>query len=91
MARSYLAVESSQKTDTNISAEEYASLFAGLAHIALKTSSYAQFLRSASVENLGYYLCRIVFIQLFRGVSVNAIGGSDILWAWFRQFSLSLF
>ncbi len=80
---SYLAPESAQKTDTNISAAEYATLCASIAHIPLKTSSYAQFLRSGAVEELRYYLFRVAFIQLFWGVSIFLIYGSDILWAWF--------
>lgn len=80
---SYLATESAQKTDTHISAEEYASLCASIAHIGLKTNSYAQFLRSGSIEELRCYLARICFIQLFWGIVIYSIGGADFMWAWF--------
>jgi len=62
---SYLATESQQKTNRDISARDYERLAKSLEHIGFVKGSYEQFQRTASVENVWHYIVRSVFANLF--------------------------
>jgi sn-1 stearoyl-lipid 9-desaturase len=62
---SYLATESSQRTNRDISAQEYDRLAKTLEHIGFTANSYEAFRRTGSVENVWHYALRMVFSTFF--------------------------
>lgn len=79
---SYLAIESSQKTNLELSAAEYERLAASLRHIGFVSSTYEQYRRTGSVENLGWYFVRFIFAGLFWGALAWALAGWWGVQAW---------
>lgn len=79
---SYLAIESSQKTNLNLSAAEYERLARSLGHIGFVTNSHAQYRRTGSVENLGWYFARFLFAGVFWGALAWAVAGWWGVQAW---------
>ena len=64
---SYLATETVQRTKRNFTALEYERLVKSLGHIGFTSNSYAQYLRTGSVENLRHYFARVITAFLFWG------------------------
>jgi stearoyl-CoA desaturase (delta-9 desaturase) len=62
---SYLATESQQKINRQITVEDYERLAKSLEHIGFVRNTYAKFQRFGSVENLWHYLARVAVANLF--------------------------
>ncbi len=62
---SYLATESQQKVNRDLSRAEFERLAKSLEHIGFVRGSYEQFQRLGSVENVWYYLARAMFASVF--------------------------
>jgi len=62
---SYLATETQQKTNRNITAVEYDRLAKSLEHCGFLKSSYNQFRRTGSVENVWHFGVRVFVANLF--------------------------
>src|SRR6516164_2896593 len=62
---SYLATESQQKVNRNLSRRDYDRLSKSLDHIGFVKSTYEQFQRFGSVENVRHYLARVIVANLF--------------------------
>lgn len=79
---SYLATETVQKLNRNLSPAEYQRLVKSLAHVGFLSNSYEQFQRTGSVENLWYYSVRALFAALFWGGLWWLAFGWWGVWAW---------
>jgi len=79
---SYLATETVQKMNRNLSAAEYERLVKSVGHIGFVSNSHEQYQRTGSVENLWHYLARIIFTALFWGGFAWAAAGWWGIWAW---------
>jgi len=79
---SYLATETQQKTNRNLTAAEYERLMKSLGHVGFASSSYKQYQRTGSVENVWHYLARVVFAHVFWGAIAWALAGWWGVWAW---------
>lgn len=62
---SYLATESSQRTNRNLTPSEYERLAKTLEHIGFVQNSYEAFRRTGSVENVWHYAFRMLFATVF--------------------------
>jgi stearoyl-CoA desaturase (delta-9 desaturase) len=62
---SYLATDSQQKLNREISQREYERLAKSLEHIGFPANSYERFQRTGSIEVESYYVARAVFANLF--------------------------
>jgi sn-1 stearoyl-lipid 9-desaturase len=71
---SYLAGESNQKMNRDISAQDYERLSRSLEHIGFLRNSYSQFQRTGSVENVYHYVARTVLANLVWISAAYAIG-----------------
>jgi len=88
---SYLAVDSSQKLDTDITEEEFESLKRGVRHIGFKGNAYAQFKRTGSVENVIHYGVRVLFSQCFWITIFLYLGLADYIIAWYASIFMASF
>ncbi len=79
---SYLATESQQKMNREISRKDYNRLCKSLDHIGFLKSSYANYQRHGSVENPWHYLARVVVANLFWTFLAYGIGGATGVLAW---------
>ena len=79
---SYLATESQQKINRNLSRTDYDRLSKSLEHIGFVKSTYEQFLRLGSVENVWHYLARVMVANLFWTSLAYAIAGSQGVLGW---------
>jgi len=61
---SYLATETQQKTNRNITADEYDRLARSLEHCGFLKNSYDQFRRTGSVEKVGHFGARVLVANL---------------------------
>jgi len=82
---SYVAIDSIQKLNVNISAERYQQLQKSVAHIGFKMNTYAQFLKTGTVEYLPHYFLRTLVAQLFWGGLAYAFGGLPYLVTWYAS------
>ena len=82
---SYLAIESTQKLNTDISEREYESLRQSVEHIGFKTHAYLDFKKTASVEDIRYYLLRVLFAQFFWSSIIFILGEQQLLVAWYAS------
>lgn len=80
---SFLAPELTQRLDTSISETEFSFLKSSISHIGLQTNSYTTFQRTGSIENLAYYLARVVFSHSFWTLTILAVGGANFILPWF--------
>ena len=79
---SYLATESQQKVNREISQQDYDRLCKSLEHIGFVKSSYANYQRHGSVENPWHYLARVLIANLFwTGLAYGSAGATGVL-AW---------
>jgi fatty-acid desaturase len=88
---SYLATETVQKMNRNLSASEYERLAKSLGHIGFVNHSHAQYQRTGSVENLWHYLARVLFAALFWGALAWAAAGWWGVGAWWAGVFLFTF
>jgi len=80
---SYLATESQQKINRNLSRSDYDRLSKSLEHIGFLKSTYEQFQRLGSVENVWHYLARVMVANLFwTSLAYSLAGGQGVL-GWF--------
>ena len=79
---SYLATETVQKMNRNITFSEYERLVKSLAHVGFLSNSYAQYQRTGSVENLWYWFARVIFACLFWCGLAWVVAGWWGVWAW---------
>jgi stearoyl-CoA desaturase (delta-9 desaturase) len=79
---SYLATETVQKMNRNLSATEYERLVKSLEHIGFVSNSHVQFQRTGSVENLWHFFARALFACLFWGGLAWVAAGWWGVWAW---------
>jgi len=79
---SYLATETQQKTNRNLTAAEYERLVKSLEHVGLMSNTHEQYRRTGSVENVWHYFARVVFVHLFWGMLAWAAAGWWGVWAW---------
>lgn len=79
---SYLATESQQKVNREISQQDYDRLCKSLEHIGFVKSSYVNYQRHGSVENPWHYLARVLIANLFwTGLAYGSAGATGVL-AW---------
>ena len=71
---SYLAGESNQKMNRDIGPKDYDRLSRSLQHIGFLNSSYRQFQKTGSVENVWHYVARLVLANLFWLSAAYAVG-----------------
>ncbi len=79
---SYLATESQQKMNRQISRQDYERLSKSLDHIGFVQNSYEQYQRTGSVENVWHYALRVVFVNLFWSAIAYAVAGWTAVLAW---------
>jgi sn-1 stearoyl-lipid 9-desaturase len=79
---SYLATESIQRLNRNLTAAEYERFVKSLGHIGFLSNSYEQYQRTGSVENLWHWFARVLFAALFWGALAWAATGWWGVWAW---------
>jgi stearoyl-CoA desaturase (delta-9 desaturase) len=78
-----LAIETSQRTNLRIPPWRYRTLCRLLAHVGIPMNSYEEFLRTGSVEPVGHFLFRAMFAQAFYALVMYAIGGGELVVAWY--------
>ena len=88
---SYLAVESSQKLNTNMSEKAYESLVRSLSHIGFPINSYLAFRRTGGIETTGYYLGRVFFAQLWWCIFFFTLAGVDLVLGWYTAIFVQTF
>jgi len=88
---SYLAVESSQKVNTDITEEEYESLKRSVSHIGFKVNTYNQFKQTGSVENVIHYGVRVAFAQFFWIMVFLYLGLGHLIMAWYASIFAASF
>ena len=82
---SYLAIESSAKTNLAINASDYERLARSLRHLGCVQNSYEQFQRTGSVENAWHWLARAVFANLFWASIAYGLGGGVGVLTWYAS------
>jgi fatty-acid desaturase len=88
---SYLATETQQKTNRNLTAEEYERLVRSLGHIGLVTNNHEQYHRTGSAEKVWCYLARVIVAHLFWCGLAWAVAGWWGVWAWISGVFLFTF
>ena len=88
---SYLATESQQKTNRNLSLEDYRRLCQSLDHIGFVKNSYEQYRLTGSVENVWHFGVRMAFANLFWIFAAYAIGQLQGVVIWFSAVFLYSF
>ena len=88
---SYLATETVQKMNRNLTAPEYERLVKSLGHVGFVSNSYERFQRTGSVENLWHWCARVVFAGLFWCVPAWALFGWWGVGAWISGVFLFTF
>lgn len=87
---SFLAIESLQKLNPNISSLDYSQLEKRLEHIGFIRNSYEKFQHTGSIENTWHYIARVVFANFFWAVIAYVVAGwLGVVW-WFAAVSLSV-
>jgi len=88
---SYLAYDSSAKTNLAISRSDYERLARSLQHIGFRQNSYEQFQRTGSVECEGYFVSRASFATLFWCALAYFVGGNVGVLGWLSGVFLFAF
>ena len=88
---SYLATETQQKTNRNLTADEYERLVKSLGHIGFVSNSHEKYRRTGSVENIGHYAARAVVVNLLWPAVAYAAGGWPGVMAWISGVFLFTF
>lgn len=79
---SYLATESQQKMNRNISEADFQRLSKSLNHLGIVKNSYRDYQRTGSVENVYHYGARVLFANVFWCAIADAIAGWTGVMAW---------
>jgi len=79
---SYLATETQQKNNRNLSADEYDRLVKSLSHVGFISNSHRQYQRTGSVENVWHYYARMVAAHVIWGGLAYVLAGWWGVWAW---------
>jgi sn-1 stearoyl-lipid 9-desaturase len=79
---SYLATETQQKTNRNLTAAEYERLVKSLSHIGIVANNHEQYRRTGSVENAWCYLARVIVAHLWWCGLAWAVAGWRGVWIW---------
>jgi sn-1 stearoyl-lipid 9-desaturase len=88
---SYLAIESSQKLNINMSEKAYGSMASSVGHIGIPINPYATFRRTGSIETTSHYVARVFFAHLLWGTAFFSIGGVSLLLGWYTSIFLMAF
>lgn len=88
---SYLAIESSQKFNLDLSEKEYRQLVRSLDHIGFIANDHNQFQKTGSIENVPSYLLRITFAQLLWASIAFLLGGMTFVFAWYASIFIITF
>ena len=80
---SYLATESQQKMNLEITRREYDRLTLTLEHIGFVKNSHAAYQRTGSIENVCHYAARTLFANLFWGLLGWFTAGEAGAMGWF--------
>jgi sn-1 stearoyl-lipid 9-desaturase len=88
---SYLAPESLQKTNRDITRSEYERLARGLEHIGFVQNSYENFRRTGSVEDVWHYGARVMVATLFWCSLGYVVAGWRGAMAWLASVFLCSF
>ncbi len=80
---SYLASESSAKTNLAMNRSDYARLARAMEHIGIPLNSYEQFQKTCSVEKAWHWVARSVFANLFWSSLAWLLGGGVGVMAWY--------
>jgi stearoyl-CoA desaturase (delta-9 desaturase) len=88
---SYLAQESAQRMNRNISRQDYDRLAKSLGHIGFVQNSYEQYRSTGSVENVWHYAARSVFANFFWSALAHAAAGWEGVLAWISGVFLFTF
>ncbi len=88
---SYLATETQQKMNREITSAEYERLADSLGHIGLIKSSYETFQKTGSVENIWHYGARVIVANLFWGALGFAVASWPGVLAWISGVFLFTF
>jgi stearoyl-CoA desaturase (delta-9 desaturase) len=86
---SYLANETFQKTNRDITRDEYRRLAKSLAHCGFVANSYEQFRRTGSVEHVWHYAARVLVANMFWFTLAYLAAGSFGVYAWISSVFLS--
>lgn len=88
---SYLATESQQKMNTDVSPEEYERLARSLDHIGFVKNAFDAYRRTGSVENVAHYAARVLVVNtLWPGLAYAVAGFHGVL-AWISGVFLFTF
>lgn len=79
---SYLATETQQKMNRDITPAEFERMARGLEHIGLVQNSYEQYKSTGSVENLWHYLARVLVVNLLWPALAYVVAGWEGVMAW---------
>lgn len=79
----YLAIESSMKLNTSVTERQYELMVKSITHIGFKINSYSEFQKTGSVEQVGFYLSKTLFAQLFWLSLTFWSGGIAYVMAWY--------
>lgn len=88
---SYLATESQQKMNRNISAAEYERLVKSLQHVGFVRNTHARFQRTGSVENVWHYGARVVVANVVWPALAYLVAGWQGVLAWISGVFLFTF
>jgi fatty-acid desaturase len=88
---SYLAYDSSAKTNLDISRSDYERLARSLQHIGFRQNSFEQFQRTGSVECEWYFVTRAAFATLFWCLLAYLVGGNVGVLVWLSSVFLFAF
>lgn len=88
---SYLATETQQKTNRNLTVAEYERLVKSLGHVGLLTNNYEQYRRTGSVEKTWCYVARSIVAHLLWCGLAWAVAGWWGVWAWISSTFLFTF
>lgn len=81
----YLAAETAQKLNPNISQRDYDRVSQSLVHIGFRRNSYADFQKTGSIENVPHYFLRLLVSHLFWSLVTYAIAGWTGVLAFFSS------
>lgn len=88
---SYLATETVQKMNLNLTPAEYERLTKSLGHIGFPNHSLAQYQRTGSVEKLWHFFARVLFALLFWNTIAWTLAGWWGVCAWMSGVFLFTF
>jgi fatty-acid desaturase len=85
---SYMATESQQKMNPDISRADYDRLAKSLEHTGIVKNSYEQYQRTGSVEKVWHYFARVLFVNIFWPAICYLVAGWAGALAWISSVFL---